>query len=277
MEKDLIVFLTEKSALFSKRQRAVADYICEYPDKAAFMTAEMLASSAGVSESTVVRFALELGFDGYPDMRKSIQSVLRSRLNTAVAESEDRLIGCGELLKKAVGESSRGLTGIYKEENTAEYIRTIDMLVKSRRIFILGAGNASAVAHFLYRNINLLRDGAVLLQENVYESLIYAEKSDVVLDVRFSDGYSDSVGALKYARDKGTAVICIAEDSTSPCIRYADACILCSGTDGAAMSPLVSAGCIAEAIIEALCLKTGLELKAAVQNIENIRQEYETR
>ena len=81
MEKDIIAILSERSVHFSKRQRAVADYICEHPDMAAFMTAELLAQAVGVSESTVVRFALELGFNGYPDMRRSVQQLLRSKIS----------------------------------------------------------------------------------------------------------------------------------------------------------------------------------------------------
>ena len=80
MEKDILALLSVRSVHFSKRQRAVADYICEHPDMAAFMTAELLARAAGVSESTVVRFALELGFSGYPDMRRAVQQLLRSRI-----------------------------------------------------------------------------------------------------------------------------------------------------------------------------------------------------
>lgn len=82
MEKDIMALLSHNEKQFSKGQRKIARYISEYYDKAAFMTAGKLGKTVGVSESTVVRFAAELGYDGYPDMRKALQEIIRSRLTS---------------------------------------------------------------------------------------------------------------------------------------------------------------------------------------------------
>ena len=79
-QKDLMKLIQYKFPRLSKGQKLIAEYILKYYDKAAFMTAAKLGDSVGVSESTVVRFAIELGFSGYTKLQKSLQELIKNKL-----------------------------------------------------------------------------------------------------------------------------------------------------------------------------------------------------
>ena len=100
MSYDILSTLREMEPTFSKGQKRIARYITEDYDKAAFMTANRLGKTVGVSESTVVRFAVDLGFDGYPSMQKAMQEMVLNRLTSVqrievsaerIAQEEDIL------------------------------------------------------------------------------------------------------------------------------------------------------------------------------------------
>ena len=82
MSTDILARIQAQLHTFSKGQKRIANYILESYDKAAFMTASKLGKTVAVSESTVVRFAVELGFDGYPSMQRSLQEMVRTRLTS---------------------------------------------------------------------------------------------------------------------------------------------------------------------------------------------------
>lgn len=276
MEKDIIAILSEKNALFSKRQRAVADYICEHPDSAAFMTAEMLAHASGVSESTVVRFALELGFEGYPDMRKSVQELLRRRLTPAGTHGgEEAAVNHGELFEKTVGEYSQKISALSEGSNPENFDRAMKLLLKAERVFVFGAGEGRAAAHALWRGLNLMRDGAVLLQGDAYEQLAYIGAGDALVCIGLGS-VTEHRGAARYAHESGAAVILIAPEETQPYPVYADSQISLGKREETQIDPLFAAVGIVGALLRAFSASHVPAYKEARKKIENIRQEYET-
>lgn len=276
MEKDIIAILSEKNALFSKRQRAVADFICEYPDRAAFMTAEMLASAAGVSESTVVRFALELGFEGYPDMRKSIQELLRRRFSPAEPEDAER---AGEnftrLFAKALGEYGEAVAALAEGENAENFGRAVKILHKAKRVFLLGGSGGQDAALYLWRGMKLLRDGAVLVLGDAYAQLSHITAEDALLCFYPAPSQRESFGAARFAHDSGAAVIAVSGREGQTGLAFADSLILCGGKTGPYFACAVSVYAAAAVLLEGLGAAVGQEPKAARKKIETIRQEYE--
>lgn len=276
MEKDIIAILSEKNALFSKRQRAVADFICEYPDRAAFMTAEMLASAAGVSESTVVRFALELGFEGYPDMRKSVQELLRRRFSTAKPE-ETEPPGENHALhfSNALGEYGGAVAALAEGENAENFGCAVTILHKAKRVFLLGGPGGQDAASYLWRGMNLLRDGVLLVQADVYEQISRVTAGDALLCFYPAPSQQESFGPARFAHDSGAAVIAVSGREGQTGLAFADSRILCGGKTGADLACAVSAFAAAAALLEGLGAAVGQEPKAARKKIETIRQEYE--
>ena len=270
MEKDIIAILSERSVHFSKRQRAVADYICEHPDMAAFMTAELLAQAVGVSESTVVRFALELGFDGYPDMRRSVQLLLRRKIgsqgqNTPGEPEKDYT----QLFQRTVEDYGKAISALTEGENPLSFNAAVKQLQKAKKLFILGDEPGEAAAKLLWQGLNLIRDGVQLVSADPYEHLIHIGAGDALLYICPSGAVNS--GAARYAHDCGAAVIVLAAESLRKELPFADSFIACGRGLESDCEPILPAFAVAGAILQAFAQ----ELKSGQKKTEKIRQEYE--
>ena len=270
MEKDIIAILSEKSVHFSKRQRAVADYICEHPDMAAFMTAELLAQAVGISESTVVRFALELGFDGYPDMRRSVQRLLRSKISSqgqsAPGETEKDYT---QLFQRTVEDYGKAIAALTEGENPRAFDAAVKQLQKAKRLFVLGDDPGEPAARLLWQGLNLIRDGVLLISGEPYEQLIHIGAGDALLYICPAGAVNS--GAARYAHDCGAAVIVLALESLRKELPFAESFIACGKGLESGREPVLPAYAVAGAILRAFAQ----ELKSGAKKSEKIRQEYE--
>ena len=270
MEKDIIAILSERSVHFSKRQRAVAGYICEHPDMAAFMTAELLAASVGVSESTVVRFALELGFDGYPDMRRSVQQLLRSKINPdAYGSTEGSEKDYSVQFKSSVENYSKAVAALAEGDNPQHFDAAVKQLQKAGRVYILGDSGGEAAARYLWQGLNLSRDGVLLVNGAPYEQLLHIGAGDVLLYICPAGALN--LGAARYAHDSGAAVIVMAAENVLHDAAFADSFLRCgknpAAGDEASLTAYAAAGAVLSVFVE--------EVKGAAKKTEKIRQEYE--
>ena len=162
MNQDILALIQENGHTFSKGQKKIASYILESYDKAAFMTASRLGKKVGVSESTVVRFAAELGFEGYPDMQRSLQKMIRSRLTSVqrIEVTNDRL-GEQELLPMVLQSDMEKIRLTLEELDRESFERAVDAIVEARKIYIIGVRSAAAIATFLSFYLKLDRKSVV--------------------------------------------------------------------------------------------------------------------
>ena len=270
MEKDIIAILSGSSAHFSRRQRAVADYICEHPDMAAFMTAELLAASVGVSESTVVRFALELGFNGYPDMRRSVQQLLRSKISPNThSGTEEPEKDYTVQFKCTVENYSRAVAALAEGDNPLRFDAAVKQLQKAGRVFILGESGGEAAAHYLWQGLNLSRDGVLLVKGDPYEQMLHIGAGDALLYICPAGALS--LGAARYAHDSGAAVIVMAADDVLNDAAFADSFLFCGKNPAAGDELSLTAYAAAGAMLSVFAE----EAKGAAKKTEKIRQEYE--
>jgi DNA-binding MurR/RpiR family transcriptional regulator len=151
MKEDILAILEEMEPTFSKGQRRIASYITESYDKAAFMTASKLGEKVGVSESTVVRFATEMGFKGYPELQKELQQMIKSKL-TAVQRMEvsSNLIGEDNAIKKVLNGDVELIRDTLESVSEVEFKKAVEIINKAKRIYILGVRSSAALASFLY-------------------------------------------------------------------------------------------------------------------------------
>ena len=150
MQDDILSILKAKDASFSKGQRRIAAYITEYYDKAAFMTASVLGKTVGTSESTVVRFAVELGYDGYPSMQKAMQEMVLNRLTTVqrIGVTNNRL-GDQDVVSMVLHSDIDKLRQTNETVSRENFHAAVQAILKAKRIFVLGVRSASARANFM--------------------------------------------------------------------------------------------------------------------------------
>ena len=184
MNRDILTVIQENMSTFSKGQKRIANYILESYDKAAFMTASRLGKTVSVSESTVVRFAAELGYDGYPSMQRSLQKMIRNRLTSVqrIEVSNDR-IGDQDLLSSVLQSDIEKIRLTLEEVDRQSFDRAVDAIVSARKIYIMGVRSSASLATFLSFYFNLIFDNVISVAANtaseVFETMLRDRKSVV--------------------------------------------------------------------------------------------------
>ena len=205
MNRDILTVIQENMSTFSKGQKRIANYILESYDKAAFMTASRLGKTVSVSESTVVRFAAELGYDGYPSMQRSLQKMIRNRLTSVqrIEVSNDR-IGDQDLLSSVLQSDIEKIRLTLEEVDRQSFDRAVDAIVSARKIYIMGVRSSASLATFLSFYFNLIFDNVISVAANtaseVFETMLRVGAEDVVIGVSFPRYSSRTVQAMNFAR-----------------------------------------------------------------------------
>lgn len=221
MENDILAVIERESAGFSKGQRNIAKYILENYDKAAFMTAGKLGKTVGVSESTVVRFAAELGYEGYPEMRKVLQEVVRNKLTSVQRiEVATEQIDEENLVDAIMTADAERVRSTLESVNRENFDRAVNAIVNAKKVYIIGTRASSSLATFfgyymslIMENVSVVHDTAV---SEVYEQLFRVGPGDVVVGISFPRYSSRTVAAMKYAKVRGAETIGITDCEASP-------------------------------------------------------------
>ena len=264
---------------FSKGQRAIARYILEHYEKAAFMTASKLGATVGVSESTVVRFASEVGCDGYPQLQKKLQEIIRNRL-TAVQRIE---ITSGQLsrvdvVQKVLQADIDRIKHTMDNINMNDFNDAVDRIVKAKTIYILGVRSASALARFMgYYFTHIFPDVRVLNTTNsseMFEQLIRLSSEDVVICMSFPRYSQRTIKAAHFARTRGASVVAITDSPESPLAQESDSCLFASSDMASFIDSLVAPLSLINALIVAISLEKEQEISATYSQLERIWDEY---
>lgn len=279
MNKDLITLIGEMMGGFSKGQRMIADYIINHYDKAAFMTASRLGSTVGVSESTVVRFASEVGYEGYPQLQRALQELIRNRL-TAVQRMEvtTEQIGGSDVLSKVLGSDIENIRRTLEESSTQTFNNAVDALCNARTIYILGIRSSSALSRFLYFYFNHILDDVRLINTNssseMFEQILRIGPQDVFIGITFPRYSQRTYNGAKFATDSGAKVIAITDSPQSPIASISDTVLLARSDMASFVDSLVAPLSLINALIVAVGLRKKNEISETFSRLERIWDEY---
>ena len=276
---DILRALEQRLPTFSKGQRVLARFVLENYDKAAFMTASRLGAAVGVSESTVVRFAAELGFRGYPGMKKALQEVVRSRL-TAVERLEvaEQTMNTQDVARAVLRADIANLQATLDDTDEAAFNTAVDRILSARRIFIVGMRTSTTLANFLGFYLNLLRDNVHVIQDTaameVYEQMLRVREGDLVIGISFPRYSNRTINAMKYARDRGAGTLGITDTKASPLADYADVCLFAKSEMVSFLDSLVAPMGLINALIVAIGTRDREHTRQTFKDLEDIWSEY---
>ena len=279
MNRDILAVIQENMHTFSKGQKRIANYILDSYDKAAFMTASKLGKRVGVSESTVVRFAAELGYDGYPDMQRTLQKMIRNRLTSVqrIEVTNDRL-GDQDLLSMVLQSDIEKIRLTLEELDRASFERAVEAIVSARRIYIIGVRSSASIATFLAFYFNLIFDNVVEVTANtaseVFERLLRVGQGDVVIGVSFPRYSSRTVQAMNFARDQGAVTVAITDSEASPLAPISTYTLKARSDMASFVDSLVAPLSLVNALLVAVSRKKGDDLANTFQTLEQIWDEY---
>ena len=279
MNHDILTLIQENIHTFSKGQKRIANFILDSYDKAAFMTASRLGKRVGVSESTVVRFAAELGYDGYPDMQKSLQKMIRNRLTSVqrIEVTNDR-IGDQDLLSMVLQSDIEKIRLTLEELDRDSFEHAVDAIVSARKIYIIGVRSSAAIATFLSFYFNLIFDNVVKVSANtaseVFERLLRVGEGDVVIGVSFPRYSSRTVQAMSFARDRGATTVAITDSEASPLAPICTYTLKARSDMASFVDSLVAPLSLVNALLVAVSRKKNDDLAHTFQILEGIWDEY---
>ena len=279
MTRDILSVIQNSMPTFSKGQRLIARFILESYDKAAFMTASKLGKTVNVSESTVVRFAAELGYDGYPSMQKALQEMIRNKL-TSIQRMEvanDR-IGKQDILSMVMQSDIEKIRMTLEETDRASFRQAVDAILSAHRIYILGVRSAAALADFLGFYFNLIFDNIVLVHttsaSEIFEQLLRVGPEDVVIGISFPRYSSRTVKAMRFAKDRGANVIALTDSEASPLAEAATETLLAKSDMASFVDSLVAPLSLVNALIVAVGRRRNEDVEQIFADLEQIWSEY---
>ena len=190
MNKDILAILQEKEPSFSKGQKRIARYITDSYDKAAFMTANRLGKTVGVSESTVVRFAVDLGFDGYPSMQKAMREMVLNRLTSVQRiEVANNRLGDQDVVSMVLHADMEKLRQTSETISREEFNTAVDAILKAKRVYILGVRSVAPLANFLGHYLNYMFNNVHVISGfsagEMFEKIVSVNSEDVIIAFSF--------------------------------------------------------------------------------------------
>ena len=279
MNRDILALIQENMHTFSKGQKRIASFILESYDKAAFMTASKLGKKVNVSESTVVRFAAELGYDGYPDMQRSLQKMIRNRLTSVqrIEVTNDRL-GDQDLLSMVLQSDIEKIRLTLEELDRDSFEKAVDAIVSARKLYIIGVRSCAAMATFMSFYFNLIFDSVVKVSattaSEVFESLLRVGEGDVVIGVSFPRYSSRTVQAMNFARSRGATTIAITDSEVSPLSPISTYTLKARSDMASFVDSLVAPLSLINALLVAVSRKKNDDLANTFEDLEKIWEEY---
>lgn len=280
MEKDLFSLIGERMDSLSKGHKLIANFILSQYDKAAFMTAQKLGRTVGVSESTVVRFASELGYDGYPALQRALQDLMRNKL-TAVQRIEvtSGQMTSDDVLERVLNLDIDRIRTTLDETSKEDFRKAVDMIVESNTIYIMGTRSSAAIANFISYYLSLIFPHVKLVPSvttsELFEKIMRIDSKDVMIGVSFPRYSKQTVKALKYAHNAGAKVISITDSKTSPLAKYADALLLARSDMASFVDSLVAPLSLVNALIVAVSIRNVDRVTQTFEKLEKIWEDYD--
>lgn len=280
MAKNLLSKINEQTADFSKGQRLIAHFITEHYDKAAFMTASKLGATVGVSESTVVRFATELGYDGYPKMQKAMQEMVRDKLTSVQRiEVTKNLIGNENILETVLNQDIEKIRRTIEETSKEDFDNAVKTISKAKTIYIFAVRSSAALASFLGYYYSLIFENVKVIstygETEIYENLFRITSDDVFIGISFPRYSNAAIKAMTFAHRRGAKVIALTDSMVSPLVAMSDYVLIAKSDMASVVDSLVAPLSMINALIVATVVNLDEKVKNIFDNLENIWEEYD--
>ena len=279
-KNELLKMIDERYHKFSKGQKKLADFIREDYDKAAFLTAAKMGGEVGVSESTVVRFATALGYDGYPEFQKALGELVRMKLNSIQRmEVTYGRISQGEILTSVLHSDIEKIKLTMEAIDHEAFEMAVDTILKAKRIYVIGIRSCSPLASFLSFYLNLICENVTAVNTNssseIFEQLIRVSEDDVVIGISFPRYSMRTLKALEFASNRKATVITLTDSVHSPMTLYSSCNLIARSDMASIVDSLVAPLSVINALVVALCMKKQKEVITTLETLEQIWDEYQ--
>ena len=270
---DLLQSINASYKTMSKGQKQIAQYILNNYDKAAFITASKMGSLVGVSESTVVRFAYALGYDGYPDLQHSLQELIRNKLTSVQRIQLTGSLQEGDVLKTVLKADMNNIRSTIDSVDELAFNRVVSGLLAAKRVYILGQRSSTPLAEFFGYYLNFVLDNVRIITAgtgDIFEQMIRIGSGDVCIGISFPRYSTRTVEGMKFAKGKGAKVFALSDGMLSPLADCADELLVARSDMASFADSLVAPLSLINAIIVALSIRNKDEVSQRFNQLEAI-------
>lgn len=277
---DLLNRINKNYSKMSKGQKLLATYITDNFDKAVFYTAAKMGDIVGVSESTVVRFAMSLGYKGYPEFQKALEELVSNKLNTVQKmDVTYGRISQSEILKTVLTSDANKLNSTLEKIDHSAFDLAVETILSARKIYIVGIRSCAPLASFLSFYLNMMFDNVCLLHTNssseIFEQMLRISEDDVIIGISFPRYSMRTLKALEFANNRSAKVITITDSIHSPMNLYSSCNLIADSDMASIVDSLVAPLSVINALIVALCMKKQKEVARTLTTLEEIWDEYQ--
>ena len=274
----LLVRIDAKMSTFSKGQKLIAEFIEQHYDRAAFLTASKLGELVGVSESTVVRFATELGYGGYPELQKAMQEMIKDKLTSVQRiDVTAAKIGEGSVLDTVLSQDILKIRRTLEETSREDFDRAVESVINAENIYIFGVRSSSSLAGFLgyffdliLGNVHIVTDSS---RSGMYEALLRISEKDAIIGISFPRYSRTAAEAMTFAKSRGAATIAITDSLLSPLAQSAESVLIARSDMASVVDSLVAPLSLINALIVATVIKKKDDVKKTFSVLENVWNE----
>lgn len=280
--RDLLTIMQDKMPEFSKGQKRIANFLIEHYDKAVYLTAAKLGEIAGVSESTVVRFAIELGFDGYPGLQEALEEVVKNKLTASqrMRVSYDRISRNDKHILNTVLE--RDADRIYStlaDIDTSVFDEAVNKIIEAKTVYLVGGRSAAPLSAFFSFYLNLMRPNVVNVglagATELFEQIFRIDRGDVFVGISFPRYSQRTIKAMEYAYTKGATTIALTDTDKSPLAGYATCCLTARSDMVSFVDSLVAPLSVINALLVAISINKREDLDRSLDKLEKLWNEYQ--
>lgn len=271
--QNLIRQLNHSGRKLSKSHRRIAEYIAAHYDKAVFMTAAALGEMVNVSESTVVRFAVALGYDGYPQLQHSLQELVRHRLTAVQRFEMTSDIQADEVLPTVLKADMQNIRRTVEQLDNQAFSQVIDRLLSARTIYVLGLRSAAPLAEFFGYYLQFIFDDVRVVaasSTDVFQPIARVRDSDVLIGISFPRYSTRTLEAMRFAKENGAQVIGLTDGPMSPLHQESDVCLSAQTDMASFVDSLVAPLSVINALLVALAMKKREDLSRHFEKLEEI-------
>lgn len=280
--EDLLYKIQIKMPELSKGQKRIASFLLEHYDQALHLTAAKLGEIAGVSESTVVRFAIEMDFDGYPRLQKALEELVKNRLTASqrMRVAYDTMAkGEKELLKTVMMADAERINSTLAGVNEEEFENAVRAILNGKRIYIVGGRSSASLSYFLSFYLNYMVDNVINVTANTvtetFENIFRIDKEDVFIGISFPRYSRQTIKAMQYAKEKGAKTIAITDSKVSPLVQYADISLAAGSDMVSFVDSLVAPMSLINALLVAISMNKREEIEHSLDRLERMWNEYQ--
>ena len=278
--KDLRSRINESYGKLSKGQKRLAAYITDNYDKAVFLTAAKLGEIVGVSESTVVRFAMHLGYKGYPEFQNALEELVKNKLNSMQRmEVAYGRINQSKILDTVMQSDMERLHATLAKIDENVFDLAVETILNAKHIYVIGIRSCAALASFFAFYLNLIFDNVHLIQTNslseIFEQMVRIGKDDVIIGISFPRYSMRTLKAMEFANNRNAKVITLTDSVHSPMNLYSSCNLIADSDMSSIVDSLVAPLSVINALIVALCMKKQTKVAKTLEMLEDIWDEYQ--